>query len=215
MKQLPLILSALSLLGVAVLFGMQGKTKKSKAPVLISTKDSSGKEILLAGGKVAYVDIDTLEANYSYFKKKKAEFETAQKNIDAELERGANALQNEYIGLQKQAQEGKMSQSEMESAQQRMMQKQQELENKRQRLGAKFLKDQEAFNKEIHDNLNEYIKEYNEEKGYDYILSYSKDGSILYANPELDVTQDIIKGMNDANFKPKMSKTPSTDTTKK
>jgi outer membrane protein len=32
--------------------------------------------------------------------------------------------------------------------------------------------------------------------GYDYILSYSKDGSILFADKTLDITQDIIKGMN-------------------
>ena len=29
-----------------------------------------------------------------------------------------------------------------------------------------------------------------------YFCFYSKDGSILFANKELDVTQDIIKGMN-------------------
>ena len=58
------------------------------------------------------------------------------------------------------------------------------------------MKDQEAFNKEIHDNLHDYIEIYNEEKGYDYILSYSKESSILFANKVLDVTQDIIDGMN-------------------
>ena len=76
------------------------------------------------------------------------------------------------------------------------MQRQQDLELKRQNMGANFLKDQEAFNKEIHDNLHQYIEKYNIEKGYDYILSYSKDGSILYANKDLDLTRDIIKGMN-------------------
>ncbi len=151
---------------------------------------------MIAGGKIAYVDIDTLEANYDYFKRKKAEFETRQKNIDADLEKMANALQNEYVALQNKAQKGELTQAEGEAAQQALMQKQQDLELKRQSLGSKYMKDQEAFNKEIHDNLHDYIKIYNEEKGYDYILSYSKDGSILYANDALDVTQDIIKGMN-------------------
>ena len=121
----------------------------------------------------------------------------------------ANALQNEYVSLQKKAQNGELSQSEGEAAQQRLMQKQNELENKRQSLGSKYLKDQEDFNKEIHDNLHEYIKEYNEEAGYDYILSYSKDGSILYANDALDITQEVVKGMNSSGVKIK-----STDSTK-
>ena len=201
MKNLSLVFSSLALIGVFVLLGMKLNEKKAPKPTF-TIKDSSGKEILL-GGKVGFVDIDTLESNYNYFKLKKAEFEVRQKNIDAELEKMASSLQSEYNTLQKQAQAGTLSQSDGEAAQQRLMQRQQELELKRQSMGAKFLKDQEAFNKEIHDNLHEYIEKYNVERGYDYILSYSKEGSILYANKDLDLTQDIIKGMNSENKKPK------------
>jgi outer membrane protein len=196
MKNLPLIFSSLALVGVAILFGMKLTDKKSSKPSIIKVKDNSGKEVSLSGSKVAFVDIDTLESNYNYFKKKKAEFESRQKSIDAELEKMANALQNDYIALQKKAQNGELSQTEGEAAQQRLMKRQQELELKRQNLADKYIKDQESFNKEIHDNLHEYIEKYNEEMGYDYILSYSKDGSILFADKTLDITQDIIKGMN-------------------
>ena len=201
MKNLSVVFSSLALIGVFVLFGLRFSGKKSEKPALIQL-DSAGRSVLVEGCKVAYVDIDTLEANYNYFKLKKAEFETRQKNIDAELEKMANSLQSEYSSLQKQAQAGTLSQSDGEAAQNRLMQRQQELELKRQNLGAKFLKDQEAFNKEIHDNLHAYIEKYNIEKGYDYILSYSMDGSILFANKDLDLTRDIIKGMNQENPKP-------------
>lgn len=196
MKNLPLVFSSLALVGVAILFGMKLTDKKSSKPSVVKVKDDSGKEVSLSGSKVAFVDIDTLESNYNYFKKKKAEFESRQKSIDAELEKMANSLQNDYIALQKKAQNGELSQTEGEAAQQRLMKRQQELELKRQNLADKYIKDQEAFNKEIHDNLHEYIEKYNEEMGYDYILSYSKDGSILFADKTLDITQDIIKGMN-------------------
>lgn len=212
MKQLSLVLSSLALIGVVALFVMKSKDK-SPVRQVIKTKDSTGKEVIVSGSKIAYVDIDTLEANYDYFKRKKSEFETRQKNIDAELEKSANQLQNDYEVLRKKAESGQLSQAEGEAAQQRLMQRQQELELKRQNLGTKYMKDQEAFNKEIHDNLHRYIEIYNEEKGYDFILSYSKDGSILFANKELDVTQDIIEGMNSKNFEIKTSSS-STDTTK-
>jgi len=195
MKNLPLIFSSLSLIGVVVLFGMNLSSSKS-GKSSSSARPAANGNVAGSGFKVAYVDIDTLEASYDYFKKKKAEFESRQKNIDAELERMANALQNDYISLQKKAEKGELSQAQGEEAQQSLLKRQQELELKRQNLAEKYMKDQEAFNKEIHDNLHAYIEKYNEEKGYDYILSYSKDGSILYANKELDVTEDIIKGMN-------------------
>jgi outer membrane protein len=155
MKNLPLIFSSLALVGVAILFGMKLTDKKSSKPSVIKVKDNAGKEVSLSGSKVAFVDIDTLESNYNYFKKKKAEFEGRQKSIDAELEKMANSLQNDYIALQKKAQNGELSQTDGEAAQQRLMKRQQELELKRQNLADKYIKDQEAFNKEIHDNLHE------------------------------------------------------------
>jgi outer membrane protein len=182
--------------GVIALFVMMGGEKKQHKTTFVRASEKDGQTAIASGNKVGYVDIDTLEANYTYFKKKKDEFESRQKSIDAELERMANALQNDYVALQKKAEAGQLSQSEGEAAQQKLMQRQQELEMKRQNLGTKYLKDQEAFNKEIHDNLHDYIEKYNEEMGFDYILSYSKDGSILYANKDLDITEDIIKGMN-------------------
>ena len=203
MKNISTILSALALLGVIILFVMKTNDKKPTKKAINEKTENIGKIDENLSGKIAYIDIDTLEANYDYFKKRKAEFETRQKNIDSELERGASSLQSEYVSLQNKAQKGELSQAEGEAAQQKLMQKQQELELKRQNLASKFVKDQEIFNKEIHDNLHKYIEEYNEEKGYDYILSYSRDGSILFANKNLDVTQDIIKGMNKSISSPK------------
>ena len=199
MKNLPLLLSSLSLVGVAVLLGMKMTEPKSGAKVShSSTNESKAPSAGNSNFKIGYVDIDTLESQYDYFKKRKVEFESRQKSIDAELERMANSLQTDYVNLQKKAEKGELSQAEGEAAQQSLMKRQQELEVKRQNLAEKYLKDQEAFNKEIHDNLHAYIEIYNEENGYDYILSYSKDGSILFANKSLDVTKDIIAGMNSA-----------------
>jgi outer membrane protein len=198
MKNLSLVLSSVSLVGVLVLLGMQLSGKKeSKKPMIMQAKDSTGKMVNISGMRVAYVDIDTLESQYTYFKARKEEFETRQKQIDAELEKMANSLQNDYVALQKKAQAGQLTETEGEAAQQSLMKRQQEIEMKRQNLGAKYLKDQEDFNKELHDDLYSYIEEYNTDKGYDYILSYSKDGSILYANDAHDVTADIIIGMNE------------------
>lgn len=202
MKNISTIFSSLALLGVIVLFAMKMNEKKTAKPKVI-TKDATGKEVVLAGGKIAYVDIDTLEAHYDYFKKKKVEFEVRQKNIDADLEKMANSLRNEVVAFQKKAQNGELTEAQGQAAQQELLKKEQELESKRQNLGAKYMKDQDAFNKEIHDNLHNYIEIFNEEKGYDYILSYSKESSILFANKELDVTQEIIDGMNNASSKSK------------
>ena len=45
------------------------------------------------------------------------------------------------------------------------------------------------------DAINNYIKEYNSTKGYDFILTRI-GGNMLYANEALDITKDIVDGLN-------------------
>lgn len=203
MKNLPIIFSSLALIGVFALLGLRLTDKKSSRADRSVRKLTAGQGVP-ASGRIAYVNIDTLEAHYDFFKVKKAEFESRQKSIDAELEKNAAGLQSDYEALRKKAQEGSLSQTEGEAAQQRLVERQQDLEMKRQNLSEKFLKDREAFNKQIHDDLNAYIREYNEDKGYDIIFTYTEDGTMLYVNPDFDITQDIIEGMNQ-NKKPERS----------
>lgn len=55
--------------------------------------------------------------------------------------------------------------------------------------------------KEIRDSIANFVTEYNKDKGYDFILSRF-DENILYANESLDITDEIIEGLN-KRYKPK------------
>jgi outer membrane protein len=147
-------------------------------------------------GKIAYVDMDTLEAKYDYLKAKKSELEKKTAALDAEVGKMAQNLQNEYAAFQKKAQAGTLTQAEGEAGQKRLGEMQQNIETRRQTLGAQLMKEQEAFTKDLQSKLDAYLLKYNADKGYDYILSYAKGGSILFANKALDITADVIKGMN-------------------
>jgi outer membrane protein len=147
-------------------------------------------------GKIAYVDMDTLEAKYDYLKAKKAELEKKTAALDAEVGKMAQNLQNEYAAFQKKAQAGTLTQAEGEAGQKRLGEMQQNIETRRQTLGAQLMKEQEAFTKDLQSRLDAYLLKYNANKGYDYILSYAKGGSILFANKALDITADVVKGMN-------------------
>lgn len=192
MKNLSLILSILSLAGVIVIFGMQSGGGKKKAAGIIGTASD-----LPAGtGRIAYVDIDTLEAHYDYLKTKKGEFENRQQQMESELQRSAQQLQHDYMELQQKAQAGTLTQTEGEKAQKRLMQGQQSLETRKQSLAEQLIKERDEFNEEIHNLLDSFLTEYNKDKGYDYILTYTKSGQIMYADKRLNITQDVIDGMN-------------------
>lgn len=169
------------------------KTDTHSAP---ATQNTTGAPGTAAGGRIAYVNIDTLQEKYEYFRVKKAEMEKKAASLDAEVERMAQNLQNEYTAFQKKAQAGTLTQTEGEAGQRKLQQLQQNIENRRQTLGAQLMKEQEAFNKDLKKRLDNYLIKYNADKGYDYILSYAEGGSILFANKALDITEDVVKGMN-------------------
>jgi outer membrane protein len=52
------------------------------------------------------------------------------------------------------------------------------------------------------DKVADFIKGYAKEKGYKLVLSYSKaNPTVLYGDESLDVTADVLKGLNDAYAK--------------
>lgn len=152
-------------------------------------------------GKIAFVNLDTLENKYEYFKAKKVEFEKRQKGMQDEVERLARNFQNEVAAFQKKAQAGTLTQAEGEAAQKRLASMQGNLEQRQQSLSEQLMKEQETFNMELQKRLDAFLITYNKEKGYDYILSYIKGGNILYANSALDITDDVIRGMNEGDKK--------------
>jgi len=149
-------------------------------------------------GKIAHVNLDSLEAKYEFWTVKKAEFEKRQSGMEAEIERLGKSLQNEAAAFQKKAQAGTLSQSEGEAAQRKLGQMQQDLESKHQNMSAQLMKEQQDFNTELQKKLDDFLVKYNKDKGYSYILSYSKSGgTILLADPTLDITNEVVKGLNE------------------
>jgi len=192
MKQTSTILSTIALLGVIILFILHFSNGKNAATVHKSAAVQSG-----SGMKIAYVDIDTFEAHYEYLKSKRDEFNKRQTGMQSELERSAQQFQSRVADFQRKAQSNAITQAEAEATQKQLAQMQQSLQLREQALTEQLLKEKDAFNQKLHDELNSFLKDYNKDKGFDYIFSYSEVGSqILLANDALDITEDVIDGMN-------------------
>ncbi|UYQ93769.1 OmpH family outer membrane protein [Chitinophaga horti] len=152
-----------------------------------------------AGGafKIAYVDLDSLESHYEYFKEKKAELEKQQEQIENELKAKARVLQNEVAALQQRAQSGQLSQVEGQAAERELMQKNQQLELTRQQRQQSYMQQEAQFNDDLQNKLDSFLQGYNKGR-YAYIFSYRKGASnILYKDTQYDITADVIKGLND------------------
>jgi outer membrane protein len=149
--------------------------------------------------KIAYVNLDTLEAKYEVLKTKREEFKKRTEQMENELQRSFDQMNQDAEEVQKKAQANTLTQVEYEAAQKRLGQMQHSLQTRKQSLQDQLMKEQEDFNKDLKSKLDSYLEEYNKNHHYDYILSYSYAGSsLLYVNKQLEITKDVVDGLNAA-----------------
>ncbi|MBS0026677.1 OmpH family outer membrane protein [Chitinophaga sp. 22321] len=184
----------LAALAAGLLISCQGKQAGNNTPA--ATSGASNSTPAAGSFKIAYVDLDSLEAHFEYFKEKRALLEQKQQQMDNQLKGKARALQSEYEDLQRKA--STLTQEQGESAQRSLMSKQQQLEQEAQNLRASYTEQETKFNEELQKRLDDFLKSYNADKRFAYIFSYRSTASnILYKDPAYDVTPDVIKGMNE------------------
>lgn len=151
-------------------------------------------------GKFAYVNIDTFESKYDVLIAKQEEFKKRQDEMDNELQLSYKQMQDYASKVQGKVQSNSITQSEYQEAEQKLMQQQKSLEARRQSLTDELLKAKDDFNKELKSRLDAFLATYNKDKNFDFIFTYTSSGGspLLYANRSLDITRDVVEGMNAA-----------------
>lgn len=148
--------------------------------------------------KVAYIEVDSIMSQYQYCIDYSKILEKRSNNIQAELasqEKNLNAaMQNFQNKLQNN---GFSSQKEAEGQQAAIQRQQEQYVATRDKLGAELQKETEKFNEALHDSLQNFLAKYNKDKKYSIILAKSGD-NILYADKSLDVTAEVVAGLNKA-----------------
>ena len=188
MRSTLLSLQTVAIAGI-ILFATSCNTNKQQpAPAAVS------------GARIAYVNIDTLEEHFELLKQHKEEFRKHKEQMEGELQQSAAQMQAKAQDIQKKAQAQTLTQSEYEAAQKQYMNMQQSLESRNQALTEELVKQQEEMNKDLKKRLDAYLEQYNKDKHYDFILSYSAGGGspVMYANKQYEITNDVIAGMNAA-----------------
>lgn len=189
MKQISTLLSVLALLGVGVLFYLNfSQQKKSETPSVQQVSKES-KDF-----KVAYFDIDSLQEKYEYFKDVSGEIRAKESNINAQL----NSLQDSYQKRLKELQEKgpTMTQAEGEAAQREYAQMQQKYQQRQIAMEQELKKHQIDVMTSVRNKIENYLKEYNKQKGYAFILSYEPGFMLYYRDSAYDITNDVIEGLN-------------------
>jgi outer membrane protein len=196
MKNISLVLNIVLAIAVAILFYLHFSSVATKKVAVADTVLSN-----TAGLKIAYVNSDSLLDKYEYYIKTKKELEAKEENDSKSLNAQAEALQKELEDAQ--AKVANMTAMQAQMTQENLQRKQQALMERRERLSEEFGKKMQSVNDDLTNKIHDYLKAYNKEHHFNYILGYQKGGGILYAQDELDITNEVLKGMNDTYKKGK------------
>jgi outer membrane protein len=150
--------------------------------------------------RMAYFNLDSLEAHYQYFKDVLDQVKGKENEMNAELSGMEKSFQKKITEWQKKA--ATMSQTEGQQAQQEYAQMQQSYQTRKQSLQESLLKHNEDMKADIRKKIEEYLKEYNKTKGYNYIISYEANSFIYIRDTANNITEDLVNGLN-ASYKKK------------
>ncbi len=150
------------------------------------------------GIQVAYIATDSLYAYYNFYKNLLNEFQDKQQKAQIQLQNRLRKLEDEGISYQKRAQAGLMSQNDIQKAEQDFARKQQELQSYQQTVSAGLAEEEQVLNKRILKNITDFLKEYTKEHNYDIILNYTPGNVLWHVGETLDITQDVLDGLNEA-----------------
>jgi outer membrane protein len=184
------IINTILFAAVALLLFLQFKGGTSAAGSSVKSDSTSSL-------KVAYVDLDSIQSKYTYYKEKMEEFEKKKENADRDLNNAFQKIEGERIAFAKKG--ASITQAEYENFQRSYQAKMQNLEQQKIVLENNIAGDGVKAMEDLKTKINEFLKEYNKQKGYSYIFSYSAALNVLfYKDTAYDITNEVVAGLNEA-----------------
>ncbi|MFN6178768.1 MAG: OmpH family outer membrane protein [Flavobacteriales bacterium] len=154
-------------------------------------RDSSA----LKDARIAYFRMDTLQRRFELIKEKDNSFRSEGKRLEDNLKKELEKAQQRYEELMTKDQtystneEKRRDEAELQQLGMRVQQLQAQGEDQLARLEASMLQ-------EISDELKAFLEEYNKQAGFDYIFSVQNGGQVWVGNENLDITDDLVNGLN-------------------
>lgn len=159
---------------------------------VVSQKSDSTSQL-----KIAYVDLDSIQEKYTYYKEKTQEFEKKKENADRDLNNAFQKIEAERIAFAKRGES--ITQAEYENFQRSYQGKMQNLEQQKMVMENNIAGEGIRAMDDLKARINEFLKEYNKKKGYSYIFSYSTSLNVLfYKDSAYNITDEVVAGLNES-----------------
>lgn len=181
--------SIVSLLGVITLFILYFFVNKCEMNDKVSKMQ--GKAV-----SVGFVNTDSILANYELVIIMRDSLEAKQTKAEAKYNAQESAFEASVLAYQKKVKANELSITEATITETQLTQQKEYLTQLYEELSTELTTAETEMYTASQDSIINFLKRYNKKYKFDYILGFAKGGGILLANDSLDITYDVLEGLN-------------------
>lgn len=192
MKRINYLINGFAALALIVLFSQCAGKADTNTAAAGEAKGATSSEL-----KIAYVEVDTLLSKYNFCVDLNEAMVKKEENIRMTLNQRANELGKQKQEFQKKYENNAfISQDRAQQEYARLTKMEQDLQALQGKLSNELMAENQKNSLQLRDSINNFLKEYNKTKGYSLIISNTGSDNLLYADKTLDITMEIVNGLN-------------------
>lgn len=204
MKKASIIINIVLTVAVIVLFVLHFTGKS--VPAMVANEAGDVDMVARGEASIAWVNMDSLLANYDMYFDFQDELEEKGRKMERDMNNKTRALEKEMMDFQDKVQKGLVTRATAQQMQQDLAVKEQELYLYRDELGMQFAEEEQVMLRRIQHSITDFVANYNKDKGFEVIFSGAFGGPLLYGHPSIEVTTDVLNGLNQEYQKSKPQK---------
>lgn len=193
MKQIHYVIEAVLAVAIIILFIMIPRSSASKAKTTNPKAEQAAATL-----PIAFVRMDSLASQYEYFR-------DMNKQLAAEAEQNQRTLATKMAAMQKAAEDFQRrlrtnaftSEDAARVEQEKILKMQEEGQRLELSMTQALANKQAEANEKMYRIVREQVSEMNKDGKYRYILTNVGLENLLYADSTLDITDDVVKFLND------------------
>lgn len=193
MKQIHYVIEAVLAVAIIILFIMMPRSSASKAKTTNPKAEQAAATL-----PIAFVRMDSLASQYEYFR-------DMNKQLAAEAEQNQRTLATKMAAMQKAAEDFQRrlrtnaftSENAARVEQEKILKMQEEGQRLELSMTQALANKQAEANEKMYRIVREQVSEMNKDGKYRYILTNVGLENLLYADSTLDITDDVVKFLND------------------
>ena len=166
---------------------------------------------------IACVYLDSLINGYDLYNDEMTKFMAKQNKYEQDLQSKGKSLERRAMELQQNYEKRLITPTRAQEIQQQLAAEQQKLMQTQEQQSMELADDQAQIMGRVADSIKNYVNIFNADKRFKLIITSQGYSTLLYADPALDITKQILNGLND-RYRGNSSSAPATtnnaDTTK-